>query len=129
MKFSRWVFWIAGAYGLLALLPQYFMEQKFGTDFPPAINHAEFYYGFLGVAIAWQVAFLIIGSEPLRYRPLMLPAILEKFSFAAAVIVLFVQNRLPTLIFAAGMIDLIWGVLFFIAWWRLRSQSAAQWNA
>lgn len=124
MKFSRWVFWMAGAYGLIVLAPQYFMEQKFGADFPPAINHPEFYFGFLGVAIAWQVAFLIIGGDPARYRPLIWPAILEKFSFAIAAMTLFLQNRLPMQLLAAGLIDLAWGVLFFIAWIRLGRLSA-----
>lgn len=57
MKFAKWVYRIAGIYGLLILTPQYFLETKNGIDFPPAINHPEYYYGFIGVALAWQVAF------------------------------------------------------------------------
>ncbi len=124
MKFSRWVFWLAGTYGLIALAPQYFMERKFGVDFPPAINHPEFYYGFLGVATAWQVAFLIICGDPARYRPLIWPAILEKFSFVMAAMALYLQNRLPIQFLAAGLIDLVWGALFFIVWLRLGRLSA-----
>ena len=59
------------------LVPQYFLEQKVGIDYPPAITHPEYFYGFLGVAIAWQVAFLIIGQDPLRFRPMMLPSALR----------------------------------------------------
>jgi hypothetical protein len=40
-------------------------------DEPPAITHSEFYYGFVGFAMTWQVAFLIIRRDPKRYRPLM----------------------------------------------------------
>jgi hypothetical protein len=40
--------------GLLALLPQYFLEAGNGLDFPPAINHPEYYFGFIGVAVVWQ---------------------------------------------------------------------------
>ena len=58
MKFSRWVFRIAGIYGLIVLVPQYFMEGRMGADYPPAITHPEYYYGFLGVGVAWQIAFL-----------------------------------------------------------------------
>ena len=54
MKFSKIVFRTAGIYGLIVLLPQYFMQAKNGQDFPPAITHPEYYYGFIGVGIAFQ---------------------------------------------------------------------------
>ena len=76
--FARRVFTVAGIYGLVVLVPFYFLERWLGENRPPAITHAEFYYGFAGVAVAWQVAFLIIGRDPVRYRLLMLPAILAK---------------------------------------------------
>ena len=68
MTFARRVLRGAGIYGLLALLPMYFLEQRQGVDFPPPITHPEFYYGFVGVAVAWQVAFLIMSTDPARYR-------------------------------------------------------------
>lgn len=114
--FARWVFLIAGAIGVLAVFPLYFIEGQFGRDFPPPISHPEFFYGFAGVGLAWQVAFLVIGQDPIRYRPLMLPSVIEKFSFAGAVIVLFLQSRVaaPMLLFAA--FDGTLGVLFLVAW-------------
>ena len=121
MKFGRWVFWVAGVYGLLALLPMYALERQIGVDDPPAITHPEYFYGFIGVAVAWQLAFLVIGQDPARYRPLMLPAVVEKFSFAVAVLVLYLQGRLsgPTVVFAS--IDFALGVLFLIAFLRTRA--------
>jgi hypothetical protein len=124
MKFARWVFRIAGIYGLIVLAPQYFIEDRFGVENPPAITHAEFYYGFIGVAIAFQLVFLIIASDPAKYRAMMLPSVFEKFSFAIAAVVLFMQHRMPALLFAAGMIDLLLGVLFIISWWRVGMESA-----
>ena len=85
MKFASRVFRYGGIYGLLVLVPQYFTEVKVGTDYPPAITHPEFYYGFLGVAISWQLAFLLISKDPLRYRAMMIPSILEKTAFGVAV--------------------------------------------
>ena len=38
------------------------MEARVGRDYPPAITHPEYFYGFLGVAAAWQVAFLVIAA-------------------------------------------------------------------
>ena len=69
MKFARWVFLIAGIYGILVLSPMYFLADKFGEQDPPVITHREYYYGFIGVGIAFQVLFLLIAREPLRLRP------------------------------------------------------------
>jgi drug/metabolite transporter (DMT)-like permease len=115
MKFARTVFYIAGVYGLIVLAPQYFLEEKNGRDFPPAITHPEYYYGFIGVALAFQVLFLIIARNPVRYRAAMIPAMIEKFSFVIAAVVLFLQNRIPLQMFGAAMIDLILGALFIAA--------------
>ncbi|HEY7698851.1 MAG TPA: hypothetical protein VIE88_10575 [Vicinamibacteria bacterium] len=120
MAFARAVFRIAGVYGILVLLPQYFMEERIGIDYPPPITHPEHFYGFVGTALVWQVAFLIIARDPARFRALMIPSILEKASFAIPVVVLFLQNRVPGAVLAFGAIDLILGTLFFLAWFRLR---------
>jgi hypothetical protein len=80
MKFARTIFLIAGIYGLLVMLPQYFLEGRIGRDTPPPISHPEFYYGFIGVTIAWQILFLIISNDPLRYRVMMIPAVFGKGS-------------------------------------------------
>src|SRR4051812_4613312 len=78
MKFARNVFLIAGVWGLIVLTPLYFTFDLVGRSYPPAITHADFYYGFTGVALVWQVAFLVIASDPARYRPMMVVAVLEK---------------------------------------------------
>lgn len=116
MRFARLVFLIAGIYGIVALLPQYFLEEKNGLDFPPAITHSEYYYGFIGVALAWQVLFLILSRDPVRYRRMMIPAILEKASFGIPVVLLFLQHRVSAVLLGAGIIDLILGLLFTAAY-------------
>jgi len=118
MKFASWVFRIAGIYGLLVMTPQYFMEGSIARDTPPAITHPEFFYGFVGVAMAWQLAFLAISVDPVRYRLMMLPAVVEKASFAIAAVVLFAQQRLAGVVLGFGMLDGVLGVLFAIAYWK-----------
>jgi hypothetical protein len=120
MRFAKITYTVAGIYGLLILAPHYLAEQMIGRDHPPAITHSEYFYGFLGVAIAWQVGFLIIGSDPLRYRPLMIACMIEKFSFAAACTVLYLQGRLAGPFFAGAMIDLLLGTLFVVAFLKTR---------
>lgn len=125
MKFARRVFLLAAAYGFVALLPMYFHEARVARDQPPAITHPEYYYGFIGVALAWQLAFLLLAREPVRYRPLMLPATLEKLAFGIAMLALYLQQRLAPLMLAAGCVDLLFAGLFMLAWWRTRETSFA----
>src|SRR5438552_4010753 len=79
MRFARVVFGIAGIWGILILTPLYFMFDVIGRQDPPAITHPGFYYGFVGVGLAWQFAFLVIAQDPVRFRIMMLPSVLEKF--------------------------------------------------
>src|ERR1700722_12860196 len=94
MKFARVVFWFAGVLGFLEITPLYFLYDTVGRRTPPPLTHPDFYYGFVGVALAWQLAFLIIGSDPVRYRPMMIPAIAEKFLYGVTLIVLYLQERI-----------------------------------
>lgn len=125
MRFARWTFLASGVYGLLVLVPMYFMEERIGADTPPAITHPEYFYGFIGVAVAFQLVFIIISRDPQKYRPLMLAAIVEKFSFAIAVAVLVIMGRTYGQIVIGAAIDMVLGVLFAIAWYRVGAGSRA----
>lgn len=116
MTFAKRVFFIAGVYGLIVLAPQYFLETKTGRDFPPAITHPEYYYGFVGVGLVFQLIFLIIARDPVRYRAVMIPAILEKATFGVAAVVLFLLGRIPTVILSFAVVDLLLGLLFVVAY-------------
>jgi ABC-type uncharacterized transport system permease subunit len=113
-KSSARVFFGAGIYGIVTLLPQYFLEARLGKDFPPPLNHPEHFYGFIGVALAWQVAFLVISTNPVRYRPMMLASVIEKISFVIPSALLWSRGQLPPPIVGGATIDLILGVLFTV---------------
>ncbi|HWB87302.1 MAG TPA: hypothetical protein VG675_24380 [Bryobacteraceae bacterium] len=125
MKFARLVFGIAAVYGFVSLVPLYFMMGTIGRDAPPAITHAEFYYGFIGLGLLWQVLFLIIAARPIRYRPIMLVAILEKFIYTMPVILLYCAGRVDQRIFASSLVDPVFGILFIIAYLRTRGVAFA----
>lgn len=126
MKFARRLFLTAGVYGIVVLLPQYFLEAKTGRDFPPPITHPEYYYGFIGVALAWQVLFLIISRDPVRYRLMMIPSVLEKASFGVAAIILFLFGRVSPVMLGFAIIDLILGALFVAAYVKTAHERAGQ---
>ena len=114
-SFARRVFLLAGIYGIVALLPQYFLEERIGVERPPPITHPEHFYGFVGVALAWQLAFLLIARDPIRFRPLMPVAVLEKLSFGAAAVVLYTQGRVAGSVLSFGLLDLLLASLFTAA--------------
>ncbi|MBZ5666789.1 MAG: hypothetical protein LAO30_19565 [Acidobacteriia bacterium] len=122
MKFAKIVFWAAGIWGVLVLTPLYFMFDLIGRQDPPPITHPAFYYGFVGVGLAWQIAFLIIAANPVRFRPLMIACMVEKFSYGAALTVLFLQHRLHASDLTFGVVDLLFGVLFIVAFFRTKGK-------
>ncbi|HZQ20253.1 MAG TPA: hypothetical protein VFA90_16175 [Terriglobales bacterium] len=115
MKFARVLFVIAGMWGVLVLTPLYFMFNMIGRQDPPAITHPAFYYGFVGTALAWQIVFFVIAANPVRFRPFIIPSIIEKYSYAIAGLVLYFQARMRAsdLVFVAA--DFCFGGLFLIA--------------
>jgi hypothetical protein len=118
MKFAKIVFRVAGIWGFLIITPLYFIFDVIGKKDPPPVTHPAFYYGFVGVALVWQFAFLIIASDPVRFRPLMIAAILEKLVYAIPLIILVSQKRMhPNDLVFAG-IDLFLCVLFVMAYLR-----------
>ncbi len=118
MKFAKVVFWIAGIWGVLVLAPLYFMFDVIGRQDPPAITHPGFYYGFISVGLAFQVAFIVIARDPVRLRPMMIPAVLEKFGYGATLLVLYLQQRLHASDLVFGGVDILLGVLFLLAFFR-----------
>lgn len=116
MRFAKWVYLAAGVSGIAMIVPPFFLEAKTGQDYPPAITHPEFYYGFFGVTLAWQFLFVVIGSNPIRYRPAMLPAMLEKASFAIAIPILYSLDRVHGVLVAFASMDATWLVLFIAAY-------------
>jgi len=120
MRFARVVFAVAGILGLLILVPGFFTIDMIGRQFPPAVTHPDFYYGFLCMTVAWQIAFLVIAADPVRYRPMMPVAMLEKFPYVSMLLVLYARGQLAGSQLAAVGIDGTLGVLFVVAYFKTR---------
>jgi hypothetical protein len=115
VQFAKVVFAAAGICGIFVTLPLYLLIDFIGREAPPAINHVEFYYGFVGVTLAWQLAFLLIAKDPPRLRLMILPSIFEKASYVLSVLVLFLQHQLSLSQSLLAVVDLIWAVLFTVS--------------
>lgn len=114
MKFAKVVFTAAGVYGIVCIAPLYFAEQIVREQSEIAISHPEFFYGFVGVTLSWQIAFLVIAKDPVKYRLLMYPACLEKLSFSAAIAVLYGLGRINEMMLFGAAIDFVLLILFIV---------------
>ena len=124
MKFARIVFLIAGAWGFAILTPLYFTFDLVGRAYPPPITHPDFYYGFVGGALVWQLAFLMIATNPARYRPIMLAAILEKLVYVTTMGTLYLQGHLQLAQVAVAGPDAILLLVFIAAFIKTPEQGS-----
>ena len=120
MRFAKIVFIAAGVWGIAVLTPLYRLVDVTGREYRPPTDYPHFFYGFLAVTVAWQIAFLVIGSNPARFRPLMLAAIVEKLGYVATLAVLHGQGRISATDAQAVVPDLLLGILFIVAFAKTR---------
>src|SRR5262245_29913985 len=116
MNFAKRVFQIAGVYGLIVVALGYGVYLYEGNEFLLSNPRAEYVHGFFLVTFAWQIAFLIIAGDPILYRMFMLAAMLEKFPFTLATIILFLRGNVGETALVFGLIDGVLGALFLVAY-------------
>jgi hypothetical protein len=124
MKLARIVFTGAAIWGLTVLTPFYWLVDITGRHYSAPTEYAGFFYGFIAVAIAWQIAFLVIGIDPARFRPFMILAMVEKFSYVTTLIVLYSRSRISSLDFQPALPDGIIGLFFVLAYVKSRPPRA-----
>jgi hypothetical protein len=123
MKFAKIVFNAAGIWGVVLLVPLYFMSDLIGQRDPPPITHPVFFYAFASVALAWQIAFFIIARDPVRFRPIMIPSMLEKIGAGITVVVLYAHGSMHAQDLAFGFADLLMAALFAAAFVLSKSRA------
>ena len=117
MNFVRIIFGLAAAWGFLVLVPGLFAE---------AGPRPEYYYGFVGLALVFQLVFVMIAIDPVRFAPLIPIAVLEKLAFFLPVTLLYAQGRVAMgPVFVGGMVDGLLMLLFLLAWFLSRRAAPA----
>jgi hypothetical protein len=125
ITFARRLFLAAGIYGVAVIAPMFFLEKQIGAYSPPSVTHPEFFYGFVCTAFAWQIVYLMMWRNPLRFRPMLIPAIMGKTGFGISVLILFMLQRLPAVGVVLPSIDLLLASLFVWAYVALGRHAAA----
>jgi hypothetical protein len=110
MKLAKWIFLIAGIFGLITTIPLVFAEKMMSVQQP------EFYYGFVFLDICLQVVYIIISTSPIRFRPMMIPAILAKASGTIALTWLYFTDQVSLQWITIGAIDGVFAILFLIGY-------------
>jgi len=110
MKFARIVFWTAGGIGVLAMIPMYLREGTY------------VYYASLAGLLAWQFAFFVIATDPVRYRLLMLPAMIEKFGWVFTLLIFYLRGAMPAgEFYGSTSVHALLGLLFIAAFVKTKS--------
>jgi hypothetical protein len=125
MRFTRFVFIGAGVWGIAVVMPLYWLVDVTGRQYGAPADYPQFFYGFLSVALAWQIAFLVIGSNPKRFRMLMIPAVLEKFGYCGTLAVLYARGTISATDVQPLAPDLLLGILFIVACAKTRESARA----
>lgn len=120
MGFARVVFTGAGIWGITVLTPFFWLVDLTGRRYEPPAAHPHFFYGLFAVALAWQIAFLVIGWSPARCRALMIPGALEKLGFVATLAALYGQGRIAPADALAAIPDGLLGLCFILAFLKTR---------
>jgi hypothetical protein len=125
VKLARIIFIGAGIWGITVLTTFYWLVDITGRHYGAPTEYPEFFYGFIAVALTWQIAFLLIGTNPARFRPLMIPAMIEKFGYVLTLTVLFALGRISSLDFQPAIPDGLIGLLFVLAFVKTKGLQAA----
>jgi len=112
VRFARWVFGAAGLYGIVVVAPMFFMERQMA----PGAAHPVFFYAWVSVDLVWQILFLMLSTDPTRYRPMMPVCVLEKAVAVVAIPWLYVVGRVGGMWLGAAAVDLVFAVLFLGAY-------------
>ena len=121
MRLARIIFIGAGIWGIAVLTPLYWLVDISGRHYAAPNDYPQFFYGFIAVAIAWQIAFLIIGSNPARFRLLMIPAAIEKLGYVSTLILMYGRSRVSAIDVQPAIPDGLIGLLFIVAFWATRT--------
>ena len=117
MKLAKWTCRTAGIFGLIVMIPMLFVEKLIVEIMPPAVNHPEFFYGFVILNICWQILYLILSRDPIRLRPMMIPSFFAKASGPIALLWLHFQGRISSQWITTIYMDAFFAILFLISYW------------
>ncbi len=117
VSFARWVFRVAGLYGITILAPMLLLESQMARG----AVHPVFFYAWVSAGLAWQILFIVLSMNPIRYRPMMLVCVLQKMTAVIAIPWLYGLGRVGGMWLGAAATDFVFAALFFSAYRATRT--------
>ncbi|MBW8814725.1 MAG: hypothetical protein JF588_14990 [Caulobacterales bacterium] len=116
MVFAKRVFTWAAIFGFVMVAPLLVAESLVARLLHHTLTQPQWYYAFAEVALGFQVLYLMIGRDPVRYRPLMPVCAVCKFAFGATMWTLVGLGRTQPLLGLAATPDMLWAGAFLVAY-------------
>jgi hypothetical protein len=117
MRYTRWAFFGAAVFGLALLIPLAPGALGGWQDIAPADGpYGVYFVGSVIQHIVWQIVYLMIFSDPYRFRPMMVPATLAMATSPFVSVWLYVYG-----VGVWNYIALLYGafaILFILALWQ-----------
>ena len=116
MKFAKWILVLAGMVGMISLFPLYFKEHTIAPD----LMYPVFYYGFISINIIWQLMYIYISHDPVKFRPIIFFGFMVKIIGAISIFFLIIQDRAEYWWIAIALVDFIFSILFLVSFFVLK---------
>jgi len=120
MKLARWVFFSAGVFGFALILPlAYSLLSSQDSMFPAGATGLAF-YGYVFQFTCWQILYFLVSTDPARYRPLMIPALLAMITTPLFPVWAYVYGIRfwPAILVLTGVL----ACLFVLAFWLTKAK-------
>ncbi len=122
MKFTKWIFVIAGSIGMLTLFPLLFKEHAIA----PGLVYPEFYFGIIGVKILLQIMYIHISDNPIRFKPIIFFGFLIKITTAVTFLSLIYFERTSSFWLYPAIGELVFAILFLISFFLLKKHETTE---
>ncbi|MCD6287510.1 MAG: hypothetical protein J7M12_00200 [Candidatus Hydrogenedentes bacterium] len=130
MKTGRTIFWLFvfaavydGGLGLVFLLFPTAVFRFFDVTLPNHLGYVQFPAALL---IVFSIMFVAIALRPVENRNLIPYGILLKASYCGVVFAYWIVDNIPFMWKPFAILDLVWGILFYLAYRELSPSKAEE---
>ena len=119
MKLAKYTYLVAGVFGLILVVPAAYAAMVDSSEaMPDPIGAGLFLYGYISQFVAWQLLYFILAADPIRLRPMMVPAFLAELTAPLNSAWLYFYGVPPW--FVLTIVFLAFATLFLVSYHRTR---------
>jgi hypothetical protein len=116
MKLARWVFLIAGIFGLIPVVPLVYTTMVKGEAIlPDFASMGSFFSVSVFQYVCWQISYIILARDPVRFRSMIILAFFVEITAPLNPLWLFLYGF--RLWISIAVVDFLLAILFVVAFW------------